>query len=86
MQHFDAEADIHLGRFPNVERGYEAITGKVGDYVTRERKLVGNPFRSVERSQLDVAATQASLSTDQMHFQGQSLESSLQTNIAPLVN
>lgn len=86
MQHFDTEADVHLGRFPNVERGYDAITAKVNEYVTRERQLAGNPNRAVDRSQLDVAATQASLNTDQMHFQGQALQSSLETDIAPLVN
>ena len=86
MQRFDAEADLHLGRFPNVEKGYEAITAKVDEYSTRESRLVGNSSRSVERSQLNVAATKASLNTDQMHFQGESLRASLETNIAPLVN
>jgi hypothetical protein len=28
MSRFDSEADIHLGRFSNVETGYEAITAK----------------------------------------------------------
>jgi hypothetical protein len=86
MQRFDAEADVHLGRFPNAEKGYEAITAKVNEYVTRERQLVGNPNRGVDRAQLYVAANQASLNTDQMYYQGQSLQSSLETNIAPLVN
>ena len=76
----DAEADLHLGRFPNAEKGYEAITAKVSEYVTRERQLAGSPNRTVDRSQLYVAANQASLNTDQMHYQGQSLQSSLDTN------
>ena len=86
MQHFDSEADVHLGRFPNAEKGYEAITAKVSEYVTRERQLAGNPNRAVDRSQLDVAANRASLNTDQMHYQGQALQSSLEMDIAPLVN
>jgi hypothetical protein len=86
MQHFDSEADVHLGRFPNAEKGYEAITAKVSEFVTRERQLAGNPNRAVDRSQLDVAANRASLNTDQMHYQGQALQSSLETDIAPLVN
>lgn len=86
MQRFDSEADVHLSRFPNAEKGYEAITAKVTKYVTRERQLAGNPNRGVDRSQLSVAANQASLNTDQMHFQGQSLQSSLESNIAPLLS
>ncbi|WP_156785221.1 hypothetical protein [Terriglobus roseus] len=86
MQRFDAEADVHLGRFPNAEKAYIAVTAKVSEYVTRERQLVGNPSRAVARSQLEVAATQISLNTDQVHFQGEALQRSLETNIAPLVN
>jgi hypothetical protein len=86
IQHFDTEADVHLSRFPNAEKSYEAITAKVSEYVLRERRLVGKPDCAVDRSQLDVAATQALLNTDQMHFQAQDLQSSLKTNIAPLTN
>jgi hypothetical protein len=86
MQRFDAEADYHLARFPNAEKGYEAITAKVNEYVTRERQLVGNPDRAVDRSQLYVSANQASLDTDQMHYHAQSIQSSLQMDITPLVN
>ena len=86
MQRFDSEADVHLSRFPNAEKEYEAITAKVTEYVTRERQLAGNPNRGVDRSQLSVAANQASLNTDQMHFQAQSLQSSLESNIAPLLS
>lgn len=86
MQRFDAEADVSLGRFPNIERGYEGITAKVNEYVTRERQLAGSPNRGVDRSQLYVAANQVSLNTDQVHAQGQSSQSSLETNIAPLLN
>lgn len=88
MQRFDSEADIHLSRFPNAEKGYEAITAKVNAYVTRERQLAGSPNANASnaRAQLVTAATQASLATDQMHFQTQSLESSLETNITPLVS
>jgi len=86
MERFDAEADVHLGRFPNAERGYEAISAKVNEYVSRERQLVANPARAVDRSQLDVAAIQASLGTDEIQFQVQSLQSSLDANVVPLVN
>lgn len=86
MQRFDADADSHLARFPNAEKGYEAITAKVNEYVTRERQLVGNPDRAVDRSQLYVSANQASLDTDQMHYHAQDLQSSLQMNITPMVN
>jgi len=85
MQNFDSEADVHLARFPNAEKAYESITAKVNEYVTRERQLVGNPSRAVDRSQLEVAASQASLDTDQVQYQVQALQSSLETNIAPLV-
>ena len=87
MQRFDSEADVHLGRFPNFEKGYEAITAKVNEYLTRERQLAGNPSvnASNARTQLANAAMQVSFATDQMHFQEQSLESSLDTNITPLV-
>jgi hypothetical protein len=86
MQRFDSEADVHLGRFPNFAKSYEAITAKVNEFVTHERQLAGNPNASNVRAQLVNAATQASFATDQMHFQAQSLESSLETNITPLVD
>jgi hypothetical protein len=84
MQRFESEADLHLGRFPGVEKGYQSITAKVNGYVEQERRLAGNPAASVTRSQLSVAATQASLATDQAHYQGQSLQSSLETNVKPI--
>jgi len=86
MQRFDSEADVYLGRFPNVEKGYESITAKVSEYVTQERQLAGNPNREVARSQLYVASNQASLTTNRAHYQGQSLQSSLETNITPMVS
>ena len=86
MQHFDSEADVHLARFPGAEKSYQAITTRISQYVARERELSGNPNASVARSQLSVAATQTSLLTDQMYYQTQSLESSLQTNVKPLVD
>lgn len=84
MGHFDSAADVHLARFPGAEKGYEAVTAKVAAYVMRERELAGNPNASVARGQLSVAATQASFATDQMHDQGQSLESALQVNVKPI--
>lgn len=84
MGSFDSEADVHLGRFPNVEKGYESITAKVSAIVTRERQYAGNPNASAARGQLSVAAIQTSLQTDQLHNQAYSLESSLAGNIKPL--
>jgi hypothetical protein len=86
MQQFDTEADVHLGRFPNAEKHYEAITAKIAEDVARERQLAGDPDRAVDRAQLDVAATQESFTTDQMHYEAQSLQSSLKQDIAPLVS
>jgi hypothetical protein len=82
MQQFDQQADVHLTRFPGVEKQYQAITAKVRDSVEKEQRLAGNPNASVARSQLSIAATQASYETEQLHYQGQSLESSL----APITN
>lgn len=84
MAQFDAEADIHLGRFPSAEKGYEGITARVGAYVARERQLAGNTNAAVARGQLSVAANQASIQTEQMHNEAVSLESSLEGNIKPL--
>jgi hypothetical protein len=86
MQRFNSEADVHLGRFPGVEKGYQGITAKMNEYVEKERRLAGNPNAAVTRSQLSVAANQASLATDQAHFQGQSLQSSLEMNWKPVAD
>ena len=82
MRQFDQQADVHLARFPGAEKQYQAITAKVRDSVEKERRLAGNPNASVARSQLSIAATQASYETEQLHYQGQSLESSM----APITN
>jgi len=86
MAQFDSQADVHLGRFPGAEKGYEGITARVGEYVARERRLAGNPNAEVARGQLSVAANQASIQTDQMHYQGESLQSSLETNVKPMAD
>jgi len=83
MAQFDSEADVHLGRFPGAEKAYDGITARVGEYVARERQLAGNSNTTVARGQLSVAANQASIQTDQMHYQGESLQSSLETNVKP---
>lgn len=82
----DSEADVHLGRFPGVEKAYEGITARVGEYVARERQLAGKPNAAVARGQFSVAANQASIQTDQMHYQGESLQSSLETNVKPIAD
>jgi hypothetical protein len=83
MQRFDSEADVHLGRFPNVEKGYQAITAKVSTYVERARQIQPSSTASITRSQLSVAAIQASLVTDQLHNQGTALQSTLASNVKP---
>jgi len=84
MEHFDAQADIHLARFPKVERHYQDITAKIAGYVNRERELAKNPNASVARSQLVVAAYQAAIETNQIHLDAQSLQSSFEMNVKPL--
>ena len=59
------------------EKQYEAITGKVRESVERERHPSGNS-NFPARSQLTIAATQESYETEQLHYQGQSLESSME--------
>lgn len=86
MRQFDAEADVHLGRFPNAEKTYQGITAKMAQYVDRERQLAGNQNASVARSQLVVAVNQASLMTDQVHNQVVPLGWSLQNNIKPIAD
>ena len=86
MQQFDLQADIHLGRFPGAEKGYEGITARVAAYVAQERQLAGNPNAAVTRGQLSVGANQSSIQTEQMHNQGEALQSSLETEVKPLAD
>jgi hypothetical protein len=86
MQQFESEADVHLTRFPNVEKGYLAITAKMAEYVARERQLGSKPNSSNTRSQLANAVNQAVITTDQAHNQGQALKSTLETNVRPIAN
>lgn len=86
MEQFDSQADVHLGRFPGAEKGYEAITARIAAYVARERQLAGNQNASVMRGQLVVAANQASIQTEQMHNQGVSLQSALEGSIKPIAD
>jgi hypothetical protein len=84
MQRFESEADVHLGRFPNVEKGYQAITAKMSEYVTRERQVPLSQTASATRSQLYVNAMQASYGTDQMHYNQEALQTSLDSSIRPI--
>jgi hypothetical protein len=84
MQQFDSAADVHLSRFPNVEKGYQAITANMNGYVEREHQLAGSPNASNTRSQLSNATTQASFVTDQVHNQGESLQSTFDNNVKPI--
>ena len=86
MQQFDSEADLHLSRFPGAEKQYQNITAKMTEYVERERQLAGNPNASNTRAQLSVAVNQATILTEQMHTQGQTLQTSLEVNVKPIVD
>lgn len=86
MQRIDAAADVHLGKFPNVEKRYQSITAKVNAYVERERRLAGNPNAAVDRSQLYVDANQAALDTNQLHLDVQSLQQDFETNAKPVAD
>lgn len=86
MQQFDSKADLHLGRFPGAERAYAGITAKVSAYVARERQLGENPNAAVAPGQLSVAADQAAIQTEQIHNQGEALQSALETNVKPMTN
>jgi hypothetical protein len=81
MRQFDTEADLHLSRFPAAEDRYGEITAKVTQYVNRERQLGEVQNAAVARGQLGVAANLASLATDQLHNEVQSLQSSFEATI-----
>jgi hypothetical protein len=84
MRELDAQADVHLGRFPGAEDSYRAITVKMAGFLNQERRLAGNPNAGVARSQLVVTMTQVSLAMDQLHNAAESLQSSLQVNVQPV--
>lgn len=86
MARFDSQADVHLGRFPGAEKGYQGITARISAYVARERQLSGNSNAGVARGKLSVAANQASIQTEQMHNQGEALQSSLETDVKPMAD
>jgi hypothetical protein len=83
---FDSEADVHLGRFPGAEKGYEAVTAEAAGYVARERQLASNPKAGNLRVQLSNAVNQEENKIEQAHNQTVSLESSLEGNIKPLAD
>jgi hypothetical protein len=84
MERFDVEAEAHLKRFPDIEKHYREITQRVAKYVDRERELKSNPNAGVTRSQLSVAASQASIETEQLHNSIQSSQSTFELNIKPV--
>ena len=86
MARFESQADVHLGRLPGAEKGYQGITARVGAYVARERQLAGNPNERVARAQLSVAANQASIQAVRMHNQGEALQSSLEADVKPMAD
>jgi hypothetical protein len=84
MQRFDSGADVHLGRLPQAETRYQAITAKMNGYVERERHLSGNDNAAVARSQLYVSANQLAIDTNQLHIEAQFLQSDFEGNVKPL--
>jgi hypothetical protein len=86
MVQFDTQADVHLGQFPGAEKGFEAITARIEQYVSRERQLAGNPNAGATRGQLSVAASQAEIQTEQGHNQTVALESSMASNVKPIAD
>ena len=62
----------------SLQRSLRTLRGNVNLLAIRMHSLLGPSS--------NVAATQTSLQTDQIHYQTQSLESSLQGNIQPVVN
>jgi len=85
MHQFISVGDMHLRRFPGAEEQLHAITAKMNEYVNRERQLAGNPDAGVARSQLVVAANQASLVTNQAGISIDALRSSLAVNVQPII-
>ena len=85
-QQFDSAADVHLSRFTNAEKRYEATTAKMNGYVERERQLAGNANAFVARTQLAVDANQASIDTSQLHIEQQSFQSSFESNGNPIAD
>jgi hypothetical protein len=86
MERIDAAADLHLSRFPNVEKRYQAITARIGAYVERERRLAGDPNAAVDRSGLYVDANEAALDTNQLHLDVESLRQDFDTNAKPVAD
>lgn len=84
LEAFDSKADTHLNEFPKAEERYHGITTKMAEYVDRERQIAGNTNAAADRGQLDVAASQALVATDQLHNAVQSLQWSFQTDLQPL--
>jgi hypothetical protein len=85
MQKFESEVDERLSRISGVEERYRAITAKITEYVDRERHLAGNPNASVARGQLDVAANQAEIATEQQHGAVLSFQYSVEASAPPLI-
>jgi len=84
MQQVALEADTRLIEFPKAEERYHAVTARVTEYTNRERELGRNPSTGVARSELDVAANQVSLATEELHNSLQSLRFSVQANVQGL--
>jgi hypothetical protein len=84
MSRFESAADIHLGRFPKVEKQYQNITAKISEYVSRERTLEAKQNSSVVRSQLVVDEYQIALDTNAIHLDVESLRSSFETGVEPI--
>jgi chromosome segregation ATPase len=84
MQDFDANADLHLSRFPGAEERLHAITVKMEEYVNRERQLAEQSKADIARSQLGAALNEGLLATDQLHNSIQSLQQALESDVRPI--
>lgn len=84
MQHFVSVAEALLPKFPIVEKQYQTISSNMYTYYRKERVLAGNSNGSVARGQINVALSQASISTDQLHNQVQITQRDFENNIVPL--
>ncbi len=84
MAEFNSKSDVHLRRFPTVEKRYQDITAKMTRCVDRERELAKNQNAGVARSQLVVEANQAVVETNMLHIDVQSSQSDFENYVKPL--
>jgi len=84
MEENDAKMDKFLEQLPGVEQKYIRITAKVQTYYDKARTVAssGNQYAV---GQIEYAMNQGRYATDQVHYEVQSLDTSFNTKIGPLV-